>query len=587
MQMAEYIAGNIAHEMDYAESSIKLAATTISQSMTSDTLDNPTEIITPMIANTPFDGIEYITADGMNIMTIGEPFNACDRIYYIEGIKGNTGVWNNFHPKTAQETLMNFYTPIMYQGKISGVLTGYIAATTQISTLFETKLYGQDIYGFLIDENDMIICSTMESEYVKDLSLDLFMEQFGITDDQKKEISNTINNATEDAASYIDPSGKGRLCVAKIPDTEWKVVIVIPETSLNAIASYYIRDAVIIIFIISLILISYATHILVRNIKRRRAIAKENLKLEEENRIFNDERTAYFNTLGTLASVYNSMHVIDIVADTIVAFSDKDKFIGVVDPEKNSSEKVAQAISILTTDECRDTALEFTDLNTLADRMKNKSFISMQLISKRIGWFLASFIALETDSEGRPTKVILTTQNIDEAKKQEEQLIHTTRTDELTRLLNRRAYEEDIYAQNNVPVQDNFVSMILDVNGLKTVNDTLGHDAGDELLIGASQCMTESFGKYGHIYRTGGDEFIAILFCDNEKLKEALTDFDKKMSEWKGELANNLSISYGYVRKEEKPEMSVRELASIADKRMYEAKAAYYRNKGVDRRASR
>jgi len=83
-------------------------------------------------------GIEYIRPDGMNVMNIGEPFDASNRPYYIEEIKGNTGVWNNYHPKTSKETLMNFYTPILYQDKIAGVLTGYIAAKSQIAPLFET-----------------------------------------------------------------------------------------------------------------------------------------------------------------------------------------------------------------------------------------------------------------------------------------------------------------------------------------------------------------------------------------------------------------------------------------------------------------
>nr|MCR5100488.1 GGDEF domain-containing protein [Butyrivibrio sp.] len=119
---------------------------------------------------------------------------------------------------------------------------------------------------------------------------------------------------------------------------------------------------------------------------------------------------------------------------------------------------------------------------------------------------------------------------------------------------------------------------------LKVVNDTLGHAAGDELLIGASYCMNKSFGSYGKIYRTGGDEFIVILFCDNEKLEELVNDFEETMANWKGKLVDNLTISYGYVSKEEAPEMSVRELAAIADRRMYDAKSSHYRRKGIDRR---
>ncbi len=728
-QMAEYIAGNIANSIDYAESSIKFASSMVSHSMTSDTLEDPAEVIGPMIDNSPFGSIEYITADGMNIMNIGEPFDASNRVYYTEGIKGNTGVWNNFHPLNSRETLMNFYTPIIYEGEIAGVLTGYIAATTQIAPLFETNLYGQNIYGLLVDENNMVICSTIKSAYVKDLSLDDFMDGFDVAENQKPVIRSAISSATDDAACFKDPRGEGRICAVKIPGTEWKVVIIVPETSLEAIVSSNARDSLIAISVISLILISYAAVVLLRNIKRRKEIAKENEMLEEENRIFNEEnqrafreisairdinasanmgtwrikmvegekpclyvddtmmkllggdkertpeetysdwynnikpealpsvlesiermkqgrfdentylwlhplkgeryvrcggtakeipggfllsgyhydvdevvredqakvamlrdalneKNDYYNTLGTLAGIYNSLYVIDIVEDKIVEFKAKDKAGDTVADNSSAAKVLAQIMTGLSTDEYRDKALEYTDLRTLADRMQNKKYIAAQLVSDRIGWFLASFITMETDPDGRPVRVVFTTQSIDEAKKQEERLINRSRTDELTGLLNRRAYEEDIYERNDIPKKDDFVFMSLDVNGLKAINDTLGHAAGDELLVGAGQCMMKSFRPYGQVYRTGGDEFIVILSCDSKKLKEVLADFEETVAGWKGRLVGSLTISYGYVSKEEEPGMSVRELGILADKRMYAAKSAYYRKTGVDRRGN-
>lgn len=162
-------------------------------------------------------------------------------------------------------------------------------------------------------------------------------------------------------------------------------------------------------------------------------------------------------------------------------------------------------------------------------------------------------------------------------------LVRITQTDELTGVLNRRAYEEDIYSHDNI-TNDKFVYVSIDVNGLKVVNDTKGHMAGDELIVGACQCMKESLGKVGNLYRIGGDEFVAILFCDEEKTKETLSEFDTALLNWSGELVDSISVSYGWISKNEKPDASVRQLGAIAEERMYEAKAAHYRNKGVDRR---
>ena len=124
----------------------------------------------------------------------------------------------------------------------------------------------------------------------------------------------------------------------------------------------------------------------------------------------------------------------------------------------------------------------------------------------------------------------------------------------------------------------------MDVNGLKGVNDSLGHKAGDELIIGASECTKKAFTGLGKIYRTGGDEFMAILKCNEEELNKQITAFEQLISNWSGNMVNSLSISYGIASVKDYPNLTVRELASEADKRMYEAKAEYYRQSGIDRR---
>lgn len=127
-----------------------------------------------------------------------------------------------------------------------------------------------------------------------------------------------------------------------------------------------------------------------------------------------------------------------------------------------------------------------------------------------------------------------------------------------------------------------YVSM--DVNGLKPVNDTLGHAAGDELLQGAAECMEQCFGNYGKVYRMGGDEFAAIIFVNTRRLKRVQQEFDDVVRGWSGQLVKSVSISCGYVSSDEKDWESFDEIVKAADERMYENKAAYYRQKGGDRR---
>lgn len=154
-------------------------------------------------------------------------------------------------------------------------------------------------------------------------------------------------------------------------------------------------------------------------------------------------------------------------------------------------------------------------------------------------------------------------------------------TDELTGLFNRRAYEAD---KKKYRVDDhNFVIALMDLNGLKAANDLVGHDAGDELLIGAANCLKQCFGPYGQVYRIGGDEFAAIYYANEYRIQKINADLEEETANWEGKRIGNLSISVGWVSTREFPEKSFEELEKIADQRMYDVKKAYYLNKGVNR----
>ena len=159
-----------------------------------------------------------------------------------------------------------------------------------------------------------------------------------------------------------------------------------------------------------------------------------------------------------------------------------------------------------------------------------------------------------------------------------------SKTDELTGLNNRYAYEADLEQLERNGIDDDFVFVSVDVNLLKSINDSYGHNAGDELLIGAAECMENCFGPYGKIYRMGGDEFIALINTDSKSLKYMQKRIEELTEAWKGELVENLSISCGYVAKSEAGEMTIREIAVLADQRMYEAKNDFYKRKGINRR---
>ena len=166
-------------------------------------------------------------------------------------------------------------------------------------------------------------------------------------------------------------------------------------------------------------------------------------------------------------------------------------------------------------------------------------------------------------------------------KYEKEIYIYTSNTDELTKCLNRHAYEADI---QKLDLNSEWVYISLDLNGLKQTNDKMGHSAGDELICSASSCMKFAFASYGKIYRIGGDEFVVLLTQSISDLQHILKVFDSTISNWHGKYSNSISVSYGVVKSSEQEFDSVQEISKLADERMYQNKMDYYTTSGNDRR---
>ena len=166
-------------------------------------------------------------------------------------------------------------------------------------------------------------------------------------------------------------------------------------------------------------------------------------------------------------------------------------------------------------------------------------------------------------------------------KYEKEKYIYTSNTDELTKCLNRHAYEADI---QKLDLNSEWVYISLDLNGLKQTNDKMGHSAGDELICAASSCMKFAFASYGKIYRIGGDEFVVLLNQSVSDLQHILKVFDSTISNWHGKYSNSMSVSYGIVQSSEQDFDSILSVSKLADERMYKNKSNYYKISGNDRR---
>ena len=149
--------------------------------------------------------------------------------------------------------------------------------------------------------------------------------------------------------------------------------------------------------------------------------------------------------------------------------------------------------------------------------------------------------------------------------------------DGLTGVKNKTAYQEAaarLEEQTRLG-RPEFAVAVFDINNLKAVNDTSGHDFGDMLIIDACKIICKVF-KHSPIYRIGGDEFVAILEnADYQRYKELLQRFQIEIDEFNQYTRpdGKLSIARGIALYEEDTDLTFGDVFKRADDAMYQNKA--------------
>jgi diguanylate cyclase (GGDEF)-like protein/PAS domain S-box-containing protein len=205
------------------------------------------------------------------------------------------------------------------------------------------------------------------------------------------------------------------------------------------------------------------------------------------------------------------------------------------------------------------------------------SKFELRSLSKSGEYLCGAFTAIPLIQDGKVDGVMGIVRDETERRKMEEELRSLSFFDDLTGLYNRRGFftftEEFLKLAKRQ--RQGMYMLYTDLDNLKLINDTLGHEEGDKALIDTANLIRETYRESDIVARIGGDEFAVIPIGTTGDNVEKLTGRLQKNIE-KHNLAKNrnysLSVSFGTSYFDPAAPCSVGELVARADKMMYEQK---------------
>jgi diguanylate cyclase (GGDEF)-like protein len=195
------------------------------------------------------------------------------------------------------------------------------------------------------------------------------------------------------------------------------------------------------------------------------------------------------------------------------------------------------------------------------------------------------------DSTGRVIGAVCIYRDVSVLHQKTEHLASLSITDELTGLYNRRGFM--LLAEQHLRLasrsKTTFAVLFADLNGLKTINDTLGHEAGDRAIRSASRVLRRTLRESDILARLGGDEFVALVSIPSEsavravvrRIEIALAEENAKSPLFE------LSLSLGEAMFDPSSQRSLSDLISEADELMYARKVDSRRTTGAVLRIAR
>lgn len=488
---------------------------------------------------------------------------------------------------------VNYYVPIQQNDSVVAYLVGVIQCDT-LDEQFYTQIYSGKTQNLIIDTTDGQV--VMNNQDI--LDYDTFSTNGCKLLSPKKDVIKQIHALKSGVVKFEKDGIKKYLCYKPIEVFNWELIVIVDEDVAFASALTLKKNYMLMVICEVVILLLYCGFYIakVRRISNKSNEFEKDLNVSHTliqcvRKLSNstNQKGAIDDTLKTICEFYQAerCYVLDLdfenkQTNTIYEYGNRNDDIHIDNMVRLCLENMDLVQRFFENQKSyyiEDVTSEISKTSPIYSSFISQKIHSIILVPFVDNHQIKGVFAVDNPKQNYYQKDFLESlcffiETAMTREKEKKHLQNLSYVDSLTYAQNRNHFNE--YLKKNRCKELHFVGVIyLDLNGLKEINDKMGHLAGDTLIISASYVLQEIFAD--NSYRIGGDEFVVI---EQDVLEsEFYSKYEMLLKRMK-EL--EISVATGYIWKERCLNLS--EILQEADQKMYEDKKRYYSIAQNDRR---
>ncbi|MCI9360306.1 MAG: response regulator [Hungatella sp.] len=362
-----------------------------------------------MEENSLFDALIFTDSKGNDYAADGRIADVTDREFYVNGMKGISGLSIIFDPHFYDETMVCFYAPVRRQGEIMGVLRGAYLAEEHLQSMLSTTYFSQKAEVYLCMPDGRVIASSETMEYEGNL-LDILTESKVIDENTAKQVKGIFEDGGEGAFISRSYGNTDNICAVYLPNSKYVLVQTFPES----ITQEMIRAENTIGFRLEVLMIGlfiiYIIFLIIRTEQRKK-------ELEKENR----EMGYIINGVNTL---FSRFAMVDLEEETYQYLAGTRPADDKVQVKGRYDELTEYLCSRFIEDSDRQEFASQITRDAVIEAMEDEDDLRFECHMLQDGqpeWEHVNIICLER-KDGHVSKVLLSKQNITDVKERELQM---------------------------------------------------------------------------------------------------------------------------------------------------------------------